>query len=78
MATIVLGFQPELETVDADYRSTPLGWAIHGSENGWSVRTGDYAGTVEALLAAGANAPAKLAGSPAVRAVLRQHGGVGE
>ena len=54
------------------------GWATHGSENGWNCQTGDYAGTVEALLTAGAKPPAKLAGSPAVREVLLRHGGAGE
>ena len=57
-----------------DSTEMTLGWASHGSENGWHSRTGDYAGTVEALLAAGAKPPAKLQGSPAVREVLRRHG----
>jgi hypothetical protein len=51
----------------------PLGWALHGSENGWYRDTGDYAATVEALLEAGATPPentATLEASPAVRAVL--------
>ena len=60
MAEIVLRFNPELEATDADFHGTPLGWAIHGSENGWNVRMGDYVGTVEALLAAGAKPPTKL------------------
>jgi ankyrin repeat protein len=74
MARIVLGFGPEQEATDADFHGTPLGWTIHGSENGWHCQTGDYAATAEALIAAGAKLPAKLAGSPAVRAVLRRHG----
>jgi hypothetical protein len=78
MAGIVLRFNPELEATDADFHATPMGWATHGSENGWCWRTGDYAGTVEALLTAGAKPPAKLEGSPAVRAVLRRHGGAAE
>jgi ankyrin repeat protein len=78
MARIVLRFNPELEATDADFHATPMGWATHGSENGWNCQTGDYAGTVEALLTAGAKPPAKLAGSPAVREVLLRHGGAGE
>jgi ankyrin repeat protein len=78
MAKIVLRFNPELEVTDADFHATPMGWATHGSENGWNWRTGDYAGTVEALLAAGAKPPARLEGSPAVREVLLRYGAVGE
>jgi ankyrin repeat protein len=75
MARIVLRFNPELEATDADFHATPMGWATHGSENGWHCQTGDYAGTVVALLAAGAKPPARPQGSPAVRAVLERHGG---
>jgi len=59
MAEIILGYHPPLEWVDTDYRGTPLGWAIHGSEQGWHCRTGNYPGTVEALLQAGAKVPKK-------------------
>ena len=51
MAKIVLNHQPPLELRDVDFNSTPLGWAIHGSENGWNSKTGDYTGTVEAPIA---------------------------
>ncbi len=78
MARIVLRFNPEFEATDADFHATPMGWATHGSENGWNCQTGDYAGTVEALLTAGAKPPAKLGGSPAVREALLRHGGVEE
>jgi hypothetical protein len=73
MTRIVLGFGPPLEAVDSDFHSTPLGWAIHGSEQGWNRETGNYAGTVEALIKAGAKRPAVLGGSEAVRAVLRRY-----
>jgi hypothetical protein len=59
-----------LEVTDADFNSTPLGWAIHGSEHGWHRETGKYAATVEALLNAGAKPPQKVAGSDDVKAVL--------
>ena len=55
------------------YHLTPLGWAIHGSVNSWRKHEGDYAGTVRALLEAGAVAPeggAGLDASDAVRNVL--------
>ncbi|MGH7494495.1 MAG: ankyrin repeat domain-containing protein [bacterium] len=72
MAKIVLRFGPPLEALDADFGATPLGWAMHGSEHGWYCQTGDYAGTVEALLAAGAKPPVAIAGSPGVQEVLRR------
>ena len=78
MAKIVLRHEPPLEARDADFNGTPLGWAIHGSENGWNCETGDYAGTVEALIAAGAKVPATIGGSNAVREVLRRHGATEE
>jgi hypothetical protein len=74
MAKILLRHGPSLETRDADYNATPLGWAIHGSENGWNCETGDFAGVVEALIAAGAKVPATIGGSEAVQEVLRGHG----
>jgi ankyrin repeat protein len=74
MIEAVLRFGPPLEATDADFSATPMGWAVHGSEHGWHCRTGDYAGTVEALLAAGAEQPASMGGSPAVQEVLRRAG----
>jgi len=71
----ILRYHPPLELADADFRATPLGWAIHGSVHGWYCRSGDYAATVEWLLKAGAKLPAKVAGgSEAVQDVLRQRG----
>ena len=74
MAQEILRYHPPLELTDRDFNSTPLGWAIHGSENGWYCRTGNYAGTVEALLGAGANLPKKIEGTDAVKEVLRRFG----
>jgi ankyrin repeat protein len=75
MARDILRHDPPLELTDADFQSTALGWAIHGSEHGWYCRTGDYAATVEALLKAGAKLPEKkTGGTEAVREVLRRHG----
>ena len=54
MARVILGYRPPLELADRDFKATPLGWAIHGSEHGWNCGAGNYAGTVEALLQAGA------------------------
>jgi ankyrin repeat protein len=74
MAKLLLRHQPPLELLDHDFHSTPIGWATHGSENGWYWQTGDYPGTVEALLDAGAKPPSTLSGSPTVRELLRAHG----
>jgi len=38
-----------------EYNATPLGWARHGSVHGWYSKTGDYDGTIKALLEAGAS-----------------------
>jgi len=70
----VLEYNPSLERTDADFNATPLGWAIHGSEHGWYRQTGDYAGTVELLLKAGAKLPKKFGGTDPVKQVLRRYG----
>lgn len=48
---------PVLEDTANDFNSAPLGWAIHGSYNGWWREKGDYPRTCELLLDAGANPP---------------------
>jgi len=68
----ILKFKPDLEATDNDFKATPLGWAIHGSEHGWYARSGDYPAAVDALLQAGAKRPATIGGTPAVRAVLKR------
>jgi len=78
MIKVILPYKPPLEILDADFHSTPLGWAIHGSEHGWNCRTGDYAGTVVALLEAGAKPPEKIAGSAPLQEVLRARGVTGK
>jgi len=70
MAREILRYNPPLEKTDRDFTSTPLGWAVHGSENGWHCDTGDYPATVEALLKAGAKPLEKPGGTEAVRKVL--------
>ena len=72
MAREILRYDPPLEQTDADFNGTPLGWAIHGSQNGWHSQTGDYAATVETLLNAGAKLPENDGGTEAVQAVLRR------
>jgi ankyrin repeat protein len=72
MANLILSYAPPLEIKDADFNATPFGWAMHGSEHGWHRQTGDYAGTVEALILAGAKVPEKISGSEAVQEALRR------
>jgi ankyrin repeat protein len=73
MAREILRYNPPLEQTDADFHGTPLGWAAYGSEHGWFCRTGDYAGTVAALLKAGAKVPTEIGGTTAVRELLKKH-----
>ena len=72
LVRMILEYHPPLDCVDAEHHGTPLGWAIFGSEHGWFPGRGDYAGTVEALLAAGAQPPSEVDGSEAVRTILRR------
>ncbi len=77
MVRAILQYRPPLELHDRDFDGTPLGWALHGSVHGWHPERGDYAGTVEALLEAGAQPPAAEAGAAAtegVRSILRKRG----
>jgi ankyrin repeat protein len=74
MTREILRFLPVLELKSREHAGTPLGWAIFGSGNGWHRDTGDFAGTVQALLAAGAVTPpgaGELEPSEAVLEVLR-------
>ena len=78
MVRTLLTHRAPLERRDHDFNQTPLGWAVHGSLHGSNIDRGDYAASVEALLDAGATAPATPAdsvnASVAVRAVLRRRG----
>ena len=57
MAREILRFHPALELKSREYAGTALAWAIFGSGNGWRSDTGDFVGTVRALLEAGAIVP---------------------
>ena len=57
MTSEILRFRPALELRSRDYSGTALSWALYGSGNGWHRETGDFVGTVRALLEAGAIAP---------------------
>jgi ankyrin repeat protein len=69
----LLLFHPDLELKSHEYAGTALSWALYASGNGWHRDTGDFVGTVRALLEAGAvlpNDPEALEPSDAVLEVL--------
>ncbi len=58
---------------DQEYAGTALSWALYSSGNSWRGETGDFVGTVRALLEAGAvlpSHPEALEPSDAVLEVL--------
>jgi ankyrin repeat protein len=57
MAREILRFHPTLELKSREYSGTALSWTVYGSGNGWHRATGDYLGTIRALLQAGATMP---------------------
>jgi ankyrin repeat protein len=73
LVRLILDRHAPLEARDRDYNGTPLGWAIHASVHGWHPGQGDYPGTVEALLDAGATVPEGTGGSEAVQNVLSRY-----
>ena len=65
-----------LDVEEQEFKGTPLGWALHGSEHGWRRDAGDYPQTVEALLLAGAKVarPVEEIEAPEeVLEVIRRH-----
>lgn len=76
MVREILRYQRDVNVKGDDHDMTPLGWAIHGSENSWHREKGDYAGVVAALLTAGAKAPPltdEVEVSDALREVLQRY-----
>jgi ankyrin repeat protein len=57
MTRDILRFHPDIETKSREYAGTALSWALYASGNGWHRSTGDFVGTVRALLDAGAGLP---------------------
>ena len=77
MARALIVHHAPVDAKGNDYDGTPLDWLMHGSLHGWHCRTGDYAGTAQVLLEAGAHAPPltpQRDAAPAVLEVLRRHG----
>jgi ankyrin repeat protein len=57
MTRHILKFHPAIELHSREHKGTALKWALFGSGNGWHRETGDYVGTVQALLRSGAIVP---------------------
>src|ERR1700678_1466333 len=57
MTREILRFHPALELKSREYPGNALSWALFGSGNGWHRDTGDFVGTVRALLESGATLP---------------------
>ena len=73
MTRNLLEHRAPVDVRDRDHQATPLGWATYGSVHGWHPGRGDYAGTVDALIDAGADVPPitpALEVTDAVREVL--------
>jgi ankyrin repeat protein len=57
MVRDLLGHGASVDVEDAEHHASPLHWALHGSQNSWQRASGDYATTIDVLLAAGATPP---------------------
>lgn len=57
MTQEILRFHPQVELKSREYSGSALYWALYASGNSWRRETGDYVGTVLALLEAGAIVP---------------------
>ncbi len=74
-ARALLAAGAPLDVRDDVHSGTPLGWALWGSVHGWHREHGDYPGTVQAMLDAGATLPAitdTLVASDYVKRVLAE------
>jgi hypothetical protein len=69
----ILRHNPPLEARDTAHDGTALDWALHGSVNGWHVKSGDFGAVVTALLEAGATRrdPSPAVGSDAAHAAYQ-------
>jgi hypothetical protein len=76
MAADLIAAGAPIDVKGDEYDGTPLAWAVYGSVHGWRRETGDYPGTVERLIAAGAAVPRltpELQATDSVRAILARH-----
>jgi ankyrin repeat protein len=54
MTRAILEHAPNLEAVERQFGSTPLGWAKFGGDQGWNRKRGDHRAVIDMLLHAGA------------------------
>ena len=54
MIRLLLPHYRDINNMDNEYKSTPLGWAKYGSEHGWNREKGDYPASINALVEVGA------------------------
>jgi len=74
MTREILKHGPPLDALSEEFPGTPLDWAVYGSRHGWNPTHSDHAGTVNALLEAGAKIPADVEpATDAVREVIRRY-----
>jgi ankyrin repeat protein len=67
----LIGYRAPLDAEEQQFKGTPLGWALYGSEHGWHRDTADYPATVEVLLSAGSRAPGAIDDLEASEEVLQ-------
>lgn len=68
----ILKYGPSLSILN-EFGGTPLTACAHGSIHSWR-KDGNFAKSIELLLAAGSPHPVKAHGSPEVNAILQKHG----
>lgn len=76
MVKTLLAHGATVNVFESEHGGNPLGWALHGSLNGWHHDSGDYAGVARALLSAGATIPQverPLEATEDVLEIIRQH-----
>lgn len=70
---LLLDHKAPLEVKDADFQAAPLGWAMHGSQNSWHRKQGNYPEVARLLLKAGAVVPRQISGSDEIKAAIVNH-----
>jgi ankyrin repeat protein len=68
---LLLEHKAPLELKDADFQATPFGWMMHGSENSWHRKEGNYPEIARLLINAGAKLPDQISGAPDLQAAIR-------
>jgi ankyrin repeat protein len=56
----LLQFGADVHATEVSFGGTPMTWALYGSVHGWRCESGDFAGVVQELRAAGAAVPDTL------------------